>query len=447
MSSLLRSGSSGRRSIGSHLPVITAIAALAAGGCSADIARFDFPASANFNDPQTGTIAPSERSALGAEPAMSPPPAAEAYNPPPAPKSIEVATLPPPVSEPPPVRRTPPPATSFAPPPVAAEERGQEIEVQKGDTLYGISKRYNVSLNELMRVNGLTSPSLKLGQKLAVPSGTVAARPRPAPAMSVAAVPAPADWTGSYTIKAGDSLYNVARQNKVKLDDLQRFNGIADVRRVKPGTVLKVPGVAGAVLAEAPATPSSAPVLTPPPAQPPVTANVPPLPMDPTAPSATPKILNSTAGNEKQVAALDAGTAAAVAVPASGSVADGKLRWPVKGRVIAGYGPRNDGTHNDGINISVPLGTEVHAAENGAVAYAGSELKGYGNLILVRHDNGLVTAYAHASEILVKRGDRVERGQVIAKAGKTGAVDQPQLHFEVRRDQTPVDPTSYLEKN
>ena len=119
MSSLLRSGSSGRRSIGSHLPVITAIAALAAGGCSADIARFDFPASANFNDPQTGTIAPSERSALGAEPAMSPPPAAEAYNPPPAPKSIEVATLPPPVSEPPPVRRTPPPATSFAPPPVA----------------------------------------------------------------------------------------------------------------------------------------------------------------------------------------------------------------------------------------------------------------------------------------------------------------------------------------
>ena len=133
--------------------------------------------------------------------------------------------------------------------------------------------------------------------------------------------------------------------------------------------------------------------------------------------------------------------------PLPAPVADGKLRWPVKGRVIAGFGPRNDGTHNDGINISVPLGTDVHAAENGAVAYAGSELKGYGNLILVRHENGLVTAYAHASEILVKRGDRVSRGQVIAKAGKTGAVDQPQLHFEVRRDQTPVDPTSYLEKN
>lgn len=450
MSSFLRSGSSGRRFIGSRLPVITAIAALAAGGCSADIARFDFPASANFNDPQTGAIAPTERSALGADPAASPPPAAEAYTPPPPQKSIEVATLPPPVSEPAPsapARALPPPATSFAPPPVAAEERGQEIEVQRGDTLYGISKRHDVSLNELMRVNGLTSPSLKPGQKLALPSGKVPARPRSAPAATVAAVPAPADWTGSYTIKAGDSLYNVARQQKVKLDDLQRFNGIADVRRVKPGTVLKVPGVAGAVLAEAPSTSSSPQVLTAPPAQPPVTANVPPLPMEPTAPSATPKILNSGAGEEKKVAALDASTAAAVAGPASGSVADGKLRWPVKGRVIAGYGPRNDGTHNDGINISVPMGTDVHAAENGAVAYAGSELKGYGNLILVRHDNGLVTAYAHANEILVKRGDRVSRGQVIAKAGKTGAVDQPQLHFEVRRDQTPVDPTSYLEKN
>lgn len=444
MSSLLRSGSSGRRSVGSRLPVITAIAALAVGGCSADIARFDFPASANFNDPQTGTIAPSERSALGAEPAASPPPPVESYNPPPAQKSVEVATLPPPMSDPAPVRRTLPPATSFAPPPVAAEERGQEIEIQRGDTLYGISKRHNVSLNELMRVNGLTSPSLKPGQKLALPSGAAIARPRPVP-VTVAALPAPADWTGSYTIKAGDSLYNVARQNRVKLDDLQRYNGIADVRRVKPGTILKVPGVAGAVLAEAPIAPSSAPVLTPPPAQPPVTANVPPLAMEPAAPSATPKILNSS---EKQVAALDAGTAAAVAAaPASGSVADGKLRWPVKGRVIAGYGPRNDGTHNDGINISVPAGTDVHAAENGSVAYAGSELKGYGNLILVRHDNGLVTAYAHASEILVKRGDRVQRGQVIAKAGKTGAVDQPQLHFEVRRDQTPVDPATYLEKN
>jgi murein DD-endopeptidase MepM/ murein hydrolase activator NlpD len=475
MSSFLRSGSSGRHSSGSRLPVITLLASLAAGGCSADIARFDFPATANFNDPQTAAIAPAERSALGGEPAMSEPvPAPAAYNASPARGGIEVANLPPPASVEP--VRTPSyaPATQMprsaaapnlpvAAAPVDPQERGQEIEVQRGDTLYGISKKFGVSLNELMRVNSLSSPALKPGQKLALPSGKAVDRPRSAPPYAaaaaapapvaaapapVAAAPAPADWTGSYTVKGGDSLYAIARQNKVRLDDLQRYNGIADARRVKPGTVLKVPGVAGAVLAEAPATPSAAPVLTPP-AQPPVTANVPPLSVDPAAPSATPKILNSEATAEKKVAALDPGTAAAVAnpAPASGSLADGKLRWPAKGRIIAGFGPRSDGTHNDGINISLPQGTDVHAAENGTVAYAGSELKGYGNLILLRHDNGIVTAYAHADELLVKRGDRISRGQVIAKAGKTGAVDQPQLHFEVRRDQTPVDPIMYLETN
>lgn len=450
MSSLLRSGSSGRRSIGSRLPLIAAVAAVAAGGCSADIARFDFPASANFNDPETAAIAPAERSGLGAETANYPPAPEVAEAAPAESRSIDVATLPPPV-EPsaaaPPARPVPPPATSFAAAPVAAEERGQEIEVQRGDTLYGISKRHGVSLNELMRVNALTSPSLKPGQKLSLPSGKAVPRSRPVvPPATVAAIPAPADWTGSYTVRSGDSLYAIARQNKVKLDDLQRYNGIADVRRVKPGMVLKIPGIAGAAMAEAPASSSPAPVLTPPPA-PPVTAEAPaPSTSEPAAISATPKILNSGAGEEKKVAALDAGTAASVAAPASGSVADGKLRWPAKGRIIAGYGPRTDGTHNDGINISVPAGTDIHAAEGGTVAYAGSELKGYGNLILVRHDNGIVTAYAHASEMLVKRGDRVTRGQVIAKAGKTGAVDQPQVHFEVRRDQTPVDPTLYLEK-
>ena len=465
MSSFLRSGSSGRHSLGSRLPVITLLASLAAGGCSADIARFDFPATANFNDPETAAIAPAERSALGGEPAMGEQaPAPAAYNAAPASGGIEVANLPPPASVEP--ARTPsyaPAPRSAAAPnvPVAAapvdpQERGQEIEVQRGDTLYGISKKYGVSLNELMRVNSLSSPALKPGQKLALPSGQAVDRPRSAPPVAaaaaapapVAAASAPADWTGSYTVKGGDSLYAIARQNKVRLDDLQRYNGIADARRVKPGTVLKVPGVAGAVLAEAPATPSAAPVLTPP-AQPPVTANVPPLPVEPAAPSATPKILNSESTTEKKVAALDPGTAAAVAnpAPASGSLADGKLRWPAKGRIIAGFGPRSDGTHNDGINISLPQGTDVHAAENGTVAYAGSELKGYGNLILLRHDNGIVTAYAHADELLVKRGDRISRGQVIAKAGRTGAVDQPQLHFEVRRDQTPVDPITYLETN
>jgi murein DD-endopeptidase MepM/ murein hydrolase activator NlpD len=120
------------------------------------------------------------------------------------------------------------------------------------------------------------------------------------------------------------------------------------------------------------------------------------------------------------------------------------FRWPVRGRVIVAFGPKPNGVQNDGINLAVPEGTPIKAAEDGVVAYAGSELKGYGNLVLVRHPNGFVTAYAHASDILVKRGETVKRGQVIGHAGQTGNVASPQLHFEIRKGATPVDPAQYL---
>ena len=117
-----------------------------------------------------------------------------------------------------------------------------------------------------------------------------------------------------------------------------------------------------------------------------------------------------------------------------------KLRWPARGRIIMGF--KQGG--NDGINIALPEGTSVRAAEDGKVAYAGNALKGYGNLVLIRHPNGFVTAYANNGEIDVKSGDTVKRGQVIAKSGQTGDVSSPQLHFEVRKGQTPVDPTGFL---
>ena len=120
------------------------------------------------------------------------------------------------------------------------------------------------------------------------------------------------------------------------------------------------------------------------------------------------------------------------------------FRWPVKGRVIAEFGARPDGGHNDGIDVAVPQGTSVKAAENGVVAYAGNELKGYGNLVLVRHANNWVSAYANNEELLVKRGDKVRRGQIIAKAGATGAVSQPQVHFELRKGSRPSIPTKYM---
>jgi murein DD-endopeptidase MepM/ murein hydrolase activator NlpD len=120
------------------------------------------------------------------------------------------------------------------------------------------------------------------------------------------------------------------------------------------------------------------------------------------------------------------------------------FRWPAKGRVISGFGARGTGGANDGINIAVPEGTPVRAAEGGTVVHADDALKGYGKLVLIRHPNGYVSVYAHNSELKVKRGESVRRGQVIASSGQTGNVTAPQLHFEIRKGATPVDPNKYL---
>jgi murein DD-endopeptidase MepM/ murein hydrolase activator NlpD len=122
----------------------------------------------------------------------------------------------------------------------------------------------------------------------------------------------------------------------------------------------------------------------------------------------------------------------------------GKFFWPVNGKVISPFGPKDGGQHNDGINIAAPLGTPVRAAENGVVVYAGNELRGFGNLLLIRHADGWVSAYAHCDTLLVKRGAQVKRGQVIARVGQTGNVDSPQLHFELRKGAQAVDPMTEL---
>lgn len=359
--------------------------------------------------------------------------------------------------------------------------QGGTIEVRPGDTLYSLSRQHGVSVNALMAANGLTSNDLRSGQQLRVPAAdsrppaatvtsrpprenyeTVAVRPVQQPS---AAAEAPSDWNRSYTVRQGDSLYGVARQHGVKLADLERYNGITDSRKVMPGTVLKVPGEASmpvaqaAPVAEAPSYPAPS-YSTPPPAQTPSPApGVVRLGEAPTSPPAastpqSPTMINGSglAGPApERIARVETNTASDAVSPSnrqnSTAVAGfSKLRWPVAGKVISGFGPRPDGTHNDGVNLAAPMGTDIHAAENGVVAYAGDELKGYGNLVLVRHDNGWVTAYAHADEILVKRGDQIKRGQVIAKAGRTGQVDQPQVHFELRQGQKPVDPTPFMER-
>ena len=121
-----------------------------------------------------------------------------------------------------------------------------------------------------------------------------------------------------------------------------------------------------------------------------------------------------------------------------------KFLWPVKGEVISGFGQSATGLRNDGINISAPRGTAVRAADNGVVTYAGNELRGFGNLVLIRHAGGWVTAYAHLDGIDVQTGAEVQRGQIVGRVGQTGNVAEPQLHFEIRRNGAPVNPREFL---
>lgn len=479
-SSFVRRTEPFRLEIRGPIKATAVLAALLTGGCSADVARFDSPA---FNLSGGGSAMPAQSPRNGggfpgSDAGTTGP--TESYTPPPSRKGVDVAALPE-VRQPPSAA----PLPAVAPPPAAKPERkpvaapaaqpsapvagGEQIEVQQGDTLFGLSKRHHVSVAELMQVNGLQNPNLKPGQKLTLPAGKSGARKTLAqkPALAgVAAPPAmpPSGWEGAHTVKAGESLYGIARQHHVKVAELQQANGITDPLKVKPGSVLKVPGTGGGTGGAAPATASAPVAAAPTPAVAPVTAEAPAEPA-PRVVQTKPTIING----EKKAAlggpATDVPPAAAAPAPATttppvverqaaatpppaavAGAPTSKLRWPAHGKIIAGFGQRPDGTHNDGVNLAVPQGTEVHAADAGVVAYAGSELKGYGNLVLVRHDNGWVTAYAHNDEIVVKRGDKVKRGQLVAKAGKSGQVDQPQVHFELRQGSKPVDPTPYMEK-
>ncbi|MGY3445712.1 MULTISPECIES: peptidoglycan DD-metalloendopeptidase family protein [unclassified Bradyrhizobium] len=344
---------------------------------------------------------------------------------------------------------TPPPArpqietTGTVPRSVAAAHAGHSgttIIVGTSDTLEVLARRYNVSTAEILRANGYKGPrALSPGQQLIIPhAGAVAAAPAmAAPATRpVAAAAAP---SGVHYVNRGDTLHSIARQHHIPVAELARANNLDQSARLSLGMKLVVPGAKTAMAAPAPvAQPvAAAPVVTAAPA-PAVAA---PKVVATAQPQQSARLVQPTATVEQPAAAAEA------PVAAKSSEATGALptfRWPVRGKVITAYGSKTNGKVNDGINVAVPEGTPVKAAEDGVVAYSGNELKGYGNLVLVRHSNGYVTAYAHASELLVKRGDTIKRGQVIAKSGQSGEAGSPQLHFEIRKGSSPVDPLQFL---
>jgi murein DD-endopeptidase MepM/ murein hydrolase activator NlpD len=442
---------------------------LSATGCSADVTRFDFGIGSRNTtssipvppEPIGNGYAPNANPrGLGLTEAPLPPTSAPPTNY----RTTRYDQSPPPFAGPPPAPeppgnyrvvgrqyKTPPPASfsgdATLPPsgpgqPVQGPpvRGGDSIEVQQGDTLYSIGRRYGVPAAAIKDANGLTSDSVRPGQRLVIPSSreptpfarqmaappsvppseSPAARPAPPFQTAAPAVAAPPGWEGRYTMKNGDSLYGIAQRHRVSLDELKRANGITDPTKVWAGTVLNVPG-------QADLGPGAAPPPSVSPQGPPRVINVRPEPIP------APAIKNARRTDT-----------ASDAEPPAAQTSAGKLRWPVRGRLLAGFGRRPDGTQNDGLNIAVPHGTEIRAADAGTVAYAGNELKSFGNLVLIRHSNGWVTAYAHADQLLVSKDDEVRRGQVIARAGRTGAVDQPQVHFELRQGSRPVDPMPHL---
>lgn len=350
---------------------------------------------------------------------------------------------------------------------------GTRITLGPGETIYNLSKRYGVPASEIMKANGISDASkVASGKQLLIPvyvysrqapvsapdndAKTRAAKstaglqgeanqdhvplPNPSPQRDAAVLPgapslrSPKNETvsataatasnpaaspsagGKYTVKSGDTLNRIAHAHGVDVAALKSANDLTG-SNIRIGQTLAIPA-AGAAEMDTSTTASIPNAAAPKTYTPPVTA-------------ASDGVADKTKADVASVA------------PAATGI--GKFRWPARGQVITGFAKTENGKRNDGIDISMPEGTPVKAAENGVVIYSGDGLKEYGKTILVRHDDGLVTVYAHAQSLNVNRGDKVTRGQVIAASGMTGVAKTPRLHFEVRKNASPVDPTTYLE--
>ncbi|PIW28443.1 MAG: M23 family peptidase [Rhodospirillales bacterium CG15_BIG_FIL_POST_REV_8_21_14_020_66_15] len=272
------------------------------------------------------------------------------------------------------------------------------VRIGPGDTLYAISRRHRVNLRALIEANGLEPPYLlRVNQRLVLPRGR------------------------QHRVAAGETVYAIAQKYDVEPNELARINGIRPPYTIRVGEDLLIPtGSLQSVRAPHRPDPDRADTASSAPGTSAVRAT----------PPVRPKAPAETAGR---------------LLPGPPKRSGQGFHWPVSGgRVISRFGGKQSGLRNDGINIKAPRGTPVVAAENGVVAYVGNELRGFGNLILVKHDGGWISAYAHTDRLAVAKGDRVRRGQKIATVGDTGGVDAPQLHFELRRNKRAVNPQQFL---
>ncbi|MGH1377587.1 MAG: peptidoglycan DD-metalloendopeptidase family protein [Alphaproteobacteria bacterium] len=291
-----------------------------------------------------------------------------------------------------------------------------------GDTLYSISSRYNLPMRDIITLNRLQPPfKLYEGHRLRLPPPQ------------------------EYNVRAGDTLYHVSRLFGVNSSEIARLNNIKPPYIIREGQVLRMPSVNN--------KPNKAKKKV----------------VKPTSSYAAEK-------NDDVVAVNNSKSDAVIPTSKPAVVKDGvpmpqnkpqytrpknvkvskvtkkppkrsssKFLRPVRGKVLSRFGAKKSGLHNDGINIGAPRGTPVKVAENGVVVYAGNALKGSGNLVLVRHERQWMTAYGHLDSITVKKGQVLKRGGVLGKVGSTGSVSSPQLHFEVRRGTSALNPSKYME--
>ena len=300
------------------------------------------------------------------------------------------------------------------------------IKVRPGDTLFILSKRYRVSARTIIEANQMLPPyRLLVGEELLIPKPMI------------------------HTITKGESLYKVSRKYGLDVYEIAKINSLQSPYRIYVGDKLVLP------ISDL-SNSNRKPKIT----NPKIRINrivQSEFEDNRSAKSNAKPLIEKRDKNRENSKLLKTNKIAGETVNKSRVIVrqsikmpkvktTGRFKWPVQGKLLSNYGAKGDGLHNDGINIIAQKGDPVRAAGSGKVAYAGNELRGFGNLLLIKHPGGWVTAYAHNSRLLVKRGDRVKVGDVIAKVGSSGNVVLPQLHFEIRRGKRAINPLRHLKR-
>ncbi|MFI4964832.1 MAG: LysM peptidoglycan-binding domain-containing protein [Caulobacterales bacterium] len=297
--------------------------------------------------------------------------------------------------------------------------RTESYKVRKGDTLATVADRLDTDIGQLKAINHLRSSKVRAGQVLRGPSFT----------------------EHVYTAVAGDTLAGIAERFGVSVERLRSENEMSRrVRSVRAGQKVYLPDGYRERGGETSA-PSERPSRSyPRPAEPSRgDAQLPSHPQPYQPSGQTPRPYIPPAGAQTPAAQLPQAAAAPTDAQVS-QMGKGRFLWPLRGDIISDFGPKAGGQRNDGINIQAEAGAPVRAAAAGDVVYAGDQVPGFGNLVLIKHADGWVTAYGHLSRIDVKNREKVTQGQQIGQAGNTGGVPEPQLHFEVRYAPNPGDP-------